>query len=208
MKAFLFGNVDVARLLIRVGADLEYYDLRWWNSLCHLWTQNRPHHATTREMLEICALQGFTAWNEADKVGWTPCHRAAAYGLGEEIHFLHGIGGDIHNHMPPWLWSPLACAVWEGNQSTFDALIGLLPVEEVLEEKDVRGWTALHFAAQKGCKYISEKLLDFGVDPEALSVGADFWMARELENKRLTAGDIARAYGHGELWDEIVNTHS
>ena len=99
---------------------------------------------------------------------------------------------------------PVTCAVWNSNESTFDAFMDLLPVEEILGVKDSRGWTLLHIAAQNGCKHILRTLLDLGADLGALTVGTRHWVTESLENKSLTAEVIAREYGHGELWDEVV----
>lgn len=150
----------------------------------------------------------FSAWNDVDAVGWGPCHRAGAYGRGEDIYNLECKGGNMHTYTTKHMWGPITCAVWNKNKETFDAFVDLLPVEEVLNTKDSRRWTLLHFAAQGGCRHILKKLLDLGADPEVLTVGTGTWVKEELRYKTLTAEVIARGYGHGELWDEITGCHS
>ena len=147
--------------------------------------------------------EGFTAWNDPDPRGWTPCHRAAAYGRGKDIHTLHCKGGNMHSYTTDYLWGPVTCAVWNSNESTFDAFLDIIPVKYIVDFTDSRGWTLLHMAAQNGCKHIIGSLLALGADTEALTVGTRYWVKEELEYKRLTAETIARAYGHGDLWDEI-----
>ena len=148
--------------------------------------------------------QGFSAWNDTDPRGWTPCHRAGAYGRGEDIRSLECKGGNLHSYTTDHMWGPVTCAVWNSNESTFDAFIDLLPVEEILYVKDSRGWMLLHFAAQNGCRHMLRTLLDLGADLGALTVGTRHWVTESLEGKSLTAETIAREYGHGELWDEVV----
>ena len=98
----------------------------------------------------------------------------------------------------------MTCAVWYSNESTFDAFMDLLDTEEIMGISDPRGWTLLHMAARNGCEHILRELLRIGADREALTVGTEYWVREGLEWRSLTAETIARAYGHGELWDKVV----
>lgn len=98
----------------------------------------------------------------------------------------------------------MTCAVWYSNESTFDAFMDLLDIEEIVEISDTRGWTLLHMAARKGCEHIFRGLLKIGADCEALTIGNQWWVLEKLEWRSLTAETIARAYGHGEIWDRVV----
>lgn len=102
------------------------------------------------------------------------------------------------------LWGPMTCAVWNNNESTFDAFMHLLEPKEVLDMIDSTGWTLLHFAAENGSRHIIKTLLDIGLNPRASTVGPQTWMRKRLEWEKLTAETIAREYGHGELWDSVV----
>ena len=148
--------------------------------------------------------QGFSAWNACDTEGWTPCHRAGAYGRGEDIRSLSHKGGNMHAYITDFSWGPITCAVWFDNISTFDAFMDLLPLQEILNVTDSRGWTLLHMAAQNGSEYMIRALLDIGADTGALTAGTRFWVTERLKYKELTAERIAREYGHGELWDRIT----
>ena len=148
--------------------------------------------------------EGFSAWNKTDPSGWTPCHRAGAYGKGEDIYNLNYKGGNMRSYTTDQLWGPMTCAVWNGNESTFDAFMKLLEPEEILDMRDSSGWTLLHLAAENGSRHILKALLDIGIDPMALTVGPQDWVPKRLEWESLTAETIAREYGHGEIWDSVV----
>ena len=148
--------------------------------------------------------EGFSAWDDTDPSGWSPVHRAGAYGSGEDIRNLEFKGANLHMYTTDFLWGPMTCAVWYSNESAFDAFMDLFDTEEIVNISDTRGWTLLHMAARNGCEHIMRRLLLIGADCEALTIGTEWWVIERLEWKRLTAETIARAYGHGELWDKLV----
>lgn len=94
--------------------------------------------------------------------------------------------------------------MWHDNVSTVDTFMDLFEIEEVVGIVDSRGWTWLHMAAKNGCEHILRTLLVIGADHEALTRGTIWWVLDELDWKLLTAETIARAYGHGELWDKLI----
>lgn len=112
----------------------------------------------------------------------------------------------MRSYTTNYLWGPMTCAVWNNNESTFDAFMDLLESKEVLDIRDSSGWTLLHLAAENGSRHIIKTLLDIGVNSRALTVGPQDWMPKELEWERLTAERIARENGHGELWDSVVGS--
>ena len=148
--------------------------------------------------------RGFSAWDDTDTRGWSPVHRAAAFGRGEDIRNLEFKGANLHSYTTDFLWGPITCAVWHKNESTFDAFIDLIETEEIVGISDSRGWTLLHMAAKNGCEHILRKLLLIGADRQALTIGTQYWVLDELDWKCLNAETIARAYGHQEIWDKIV----
>ena len=202
--AFRLGNADIIRCLLSAGADLDYQNTRTWTALSYVWDPDRPSPSSTGEILGICMSENFSAWNETDPRGWTPCHRAGAYGKGEDIYNLHYKGGNMRSYTTDYLWGPMTCAVWNNNESTFDAFMDLLEPKEVLDMVDSTGWTLLHHAAENGSRHIITTLLDIGLNPRASTVGPQTWMPKRLEGEKLTAEKIAREYGHGELWDSVV----
>ncbi len=103
-----------------------------------------------------------------------------------------------------YLWGPMTCAVWNNNESTFDAFMDLLESKELLDIRDSTGWTLLHLAAENGSRHIMKTLLSNGANPRALTVGPQHWLPKRLECERLTAETIAREHGHGELWESLM----
>ncbi len=98
----------------------------------------------------------------------------------------------------------MTCAVWNNNESTFDAFMDLLESRELLDIRDSTGWTLLHLAAENGSRHMIKTLLSSGADPGALTVGPQHWLPKRLEYERLTAETIAREHGHGELWESVT----
>jgi ankyrin repeat protein len=205
-NAFFIGNADIIRLLMKAGADLEYRNRRSWSSVSYLWEPGRPSHRSTCEILDICAENGFYDWNNTDVMGWSAAHRAAAYGSSDDIRSLAYKGANIHSYTTDQFWGPVTCAVWNSNESTFDALAELLSNEEIVNARDSRGWTLLHFAAQTGSEQLMRKLRVLGVATDALTIPTTLWVTQGLEGKRLTAEVIASEYGYGNSWDKAMMT--
>ena len=113
----------------------------------------------------------------------------------------------MRSYTTPDFWGPMTCAVWSGNESTFDAFMDLLGPEEIVNMVDNSGWTLLHLAAENGSRHILKTLLDIGINPRALTVGPQDWMPDRLKWESLTAETIARENGHGEVWDSLVATN-
>ena len=110
----------------------------------------------------------------------------------------------MRSYTTDYLWGPMTCAVWNSNESTFDAFMDLLESEEILDIRDSSGWTLLHIAAENDSRHIMKTLMDIGINPGALTVAPQHWVPKSLEWERLTAERIAREYGHGELWDSVI----
>ena len=205
-SAFFVGNPEVIRLLLSQGAELEYKNARTWTSLSFLWDPERPplDEINMAQILDICAREGFSAWNDADFLGWTLTHRAAAYGSGDDIRNLKYKRVNMHSYTRDLLWAPITVAVWSGNVSTFDELVKVLPKVEIITFCDTRGWNLLHFAPHNGSGHMMRVLLNLGIDRSILTARSDAWIKAELEWLELTAEDIARAYGHGDIWDIVI----
>jgi ankyrin repeat protein len=206
-NAFYIGNSKLVKLLLEHGAEIDCKNARSWTSISYLWDPQRQQHSSEEvaKILTLSSSNYFSAWNDTDTRGWTPAHRAAAYGTFEDIYSLRCKGANMHKYTTEYHWGPIHYAIWFNNESTFDALVDqdTLPRAEIVELRDTRGWTLLHFAAQKGSEHMIRKLLASGIN-RAVVASTDIWIKDELEWKSMTAEDIARGYGHGEIWDKLI----
>lgn len=205
-NAFLIGHADIIRLLISAKADLEYMNKRAWTSLYYLWDPTVPYHNTTAEILEICTLHQVDSWQLRDVAGWTPLHRAAAFGQEADIKKIFNLGviDRTANPLTVVNWSPIQCAARFGNLSTFEYLSQNYYTPDLQRIFDKRGWNLLHLAAASGSKGMISHLLSLGLDPRALSDPATFMLPEELDNKSLTPRTIAEHYRHGEMYDHAL----
>jgi hypothetical protein len=193
----------MVRLLLSAGADLDYVNGRTWTPLSYIWDPQRPSHAAT-ELIEICKLEGFTGWEYRDMWGWTPMHRAAAFGHGEDVQKLLDVGVSPNAVTVPAAWRPVHCSVKYGNESTFDKFVEHTVPAVLLKMRDARGWTLLHLAAERGSKNILLKLLGMGANPEILSEPSTVLVPEGLQGVQLSARTIAIHCNNGEIFDEAI----
>ena len=200
----MIGDAEIIRLLLNAKAEPNYKNRREFLCVDFLWEPERPPHARTCEIMDIFHCHGFDAWNDVDTWGWSPCHRAGAYGSGEEILALEYQGVNLHMYTTRCLWGPMTVAVWHKNTSTFDTFMDLFPTQEILNITDSRGWTLLHMAAQNGNEHILKRLSDAGANTTVKTMGTTEWVCDSIKGKCLTAADIAQAYDYGHLWDRLT----
>jgi ankyrin repeat protein len=205
------GDSALVHLLLEAGAEIEYKNARTWTSLSFLWDPDREPHSSQEmgKILELCSRNYFEAWSDPDVMGWTPAHRAAAYGTGDDIRnlhirSLHCKGASMHSYNKDLHWTPITYSIWRNNESTFAAFVRILTTAEIVQFRDNRGWTLLHFAAEQGSERMLKTLLELGVDREVLSIPTKIWIMDELEGQSLIAENIAYACGHGDIWDKVV----
>ena len=203
----MYGNAKMIRLLLAAGADLEYVNGRTWTSLSYLWDPEMPYHSGTMEILDICFSNEFNGWRNADRTGWAPIHRAAAFGAGPHIHKLCILGATIDQETHFNHWNPLQCAARYGNMSTFISIASqspLLAARTVLNQVDTRGWGLLHLAAASGNEQMMALVVNMGADPKASSDPSSVLLPNALANKKLTPDMIADYYGHGQIYAQAV----
>lgn len=104
---------------------------------------------------------------EADKVGVTPLHRAAAGNHVEVCEFLVESKANI-NALDRYLVTPLKRAVYNGH---VDTLIALLDMGADLNLPDSQGKMVIHHAAEQGHLQCVETMLEKGASVNAEVVG-------------------------------------
>jgi hypothetical protein len=157
------------------------------------------------EYLELLSSATFSEFDIQDVDGWTAMHRAAAFGTGEDIAALVNRGSSVT--LPtPMNWMPIRCAVRFENVDTFLELVKHLQPSFV-DEKDVRGWTLLHEAANMGSSTMLHLILSYGADPHTISEATSYVVPKGLANRLLTPADVARNKGDDtyKIYVEALN---
>ena len=203
-NAFYCGRPDIVRQLLTAKADLEYVNRRGWSPIPYLWDPMGSNPRTI-ELLDICAEKSFDLWESQDLLGWTPLHRAAAFGHDKDIKKLTS----VMNGRASWdmvtldlKWRPLHCAVRYGNVSTFNVLVKDITACDWLGLVDLRGWTLLHLAAQSGSEEMMFKLFEAGAVPSILSNASGISVPEGLDNRELTPQMIAQQCGYQDIYEK------
>lgn len=191
--AFTCRQIEIARVLLAKGASSEHISLRGWNPIFYLYSPALTQSAST-EYLELILGDCFTSINIQDADGWTSLHRAAAFGLADDIETLIKFGASTSILNDRLEWTPPFCAVQFGNVSTFTTLQKYTD-SAVLEQNDARGWTMLHVAANTGNLEMMTLLLQAGADPLALTEPSEKLVPPGLEGRTLSVAQIARNKG-------------
>ena len=101
--------------------------------------------------------------------------------IDKKVHFLIQAGADM-NWADDWGWTPLHCAVSNGNVAAIEALFKYLPELDLEIASEPHGWTVLFRAAYRGHKKIVEMLLGAGANP---------W---HVDSENMTALEVAARY--------------
>jgi ankyrin repeat protein len=197
--AFLYGHPEIARMLLRAKADLDYVNRRMWTSPRYIFDPELSK-LDTSHLLEICLTEEFDQWNSPDAAGWTILHRAAAFGQARDVTTLIVMGADTTAKVSVMYWMPIHCAAKFGNLSTFDVLADKFPRHALKNLTDSRGWTFLHLAAASGSLDLLVSLLCRRLSPDLRSNASHLSVPQGLEGVEATPLDIARACGQQDVY--------
>lgn len=187
--AFELNEVEIARQLIRNGADLEYVSARGWTVIHHIW-EHINGGENSLEFYEICFAEGFDSYNVQDGMGWSCLHRASAFGTARDIHFILQGGASLAIYTKNHDWSPMHVATVMNNADTLAAL-SLHCTEKNLHARDAHGWTPLHLAVDREAEETMKFLLERKADPLAQTYLNTTWFPVGLEHQVLRPGDLA-----------------
>jgi ankyrin repeat protein len=191
-------------LLISYGADKDNVnDVNFTPSYHIFQPQREPNNRKTSELLDIMEPYALWGLNTQSVQGWTPAHRAAAFGNGEDMSSLIERGADIDLQTYELGWTPVFVAVHYRNISTFKRLTRYLN-SDFVHSKDFRGWTLLHIAAEAGAPELVALLLKLGADPHRLSEICDSsFILDDMRGIRLSPTDIARRLGRDKFLEYV-----
>ena len=150
------GHMEVARLLVELGADATAQDNQGWTPL---------HWAAKEGSMDLAYLlivQGADVTAQ-DNDGWTPLHWAMLRGSVNISHFLIEHGADLTAQDGNGL-TPLHWAVKEGS---VDVTRILVEHGADVAAKDNYGSTPLHWAVLKESVELTRLLAEHGADASA-----------------------------------------
>jgi ankyrin repeat protein len=121
------------------------------------------HWAAANGHLSVCEI--LLDWNCAidakDGGGDTPFHLAACHGRTFCATTLAARGSDTRA-VNNFGWSAIHHTAWHGHDETFQALVGSLPIRELLELPDKAGHSPLHLAVLRGHVKVVQQILSHG----------------------------------------------
>ena len=199
---FYLRQPETARLLICNGADAENISLYGTTPLFHLFQPNQePTMTSAAELIEMLTPHSLSGINTQSCEGWTPLHRAAAYGTGQDVENLVKRGANLTLRTSNEQWMPIFVAVKSNNTDAFEQLVRYSP-PSCIQDADVRGWTMLHIAAALGSSELIARLISLGVDPHARSYPSSEWsnglVPGNMHSMQLTPADVAKFTGADE----------
>jgi ankyrin repeat protein len=200
--AFYCKQPEIARMLISNGADPEHISSHGTTPLFHLFQPDqKPTMTSTAELIEMLTPHSLSGINTQSCKGWTPLHRAAAYGTGQDVENMVKRGANLTLKTSYEKWLPIFVAVNFNNIDTFKQLASYSP-KSCIEDVDVRGWTMLHIAAALGSSELVEHLIRLGADPYALSRSGSEWsndlIPENMQGRQLTPAGVAKFSGEDE----------
>jgi len=194
-------------MLISKGADAENINVYGATPLFQLFQPNRESTMTpAAEFIEMLTPHLLSGINTQSINGWTPLHRAAAYGTGQDIDSLVKRGANLTLKTYQEQWTPIFVAVEFNNIDTFERL-AFYSTRSFVQSTDVRGWTMLHIAAGLGNSELIVLLIIHGADPHALSCPiaeqSNELVPENMRGSQLTPTDVAK-YSGAETFSTYV----
>ena len=188
-SSFLRGHIDIARILLARGANIEYIDRDGYSVLSYLWIVDESSEKSL-EFMRMCLANEFAEVNACDSRGWSAFHRAAAVGTSEDVEAFLRLGASLALRAEWYGWTALFFAASHDNIETFRTIVRHSG-PDVYESLDGDGWTLLHCCIYFGAPRVMKLLLQNGVDVNQLSHPAPLPEDPELSYRELTPSDIA-----------------
>ncbi|RYP46066.1 hypothetical protein DL769_011416 [Monosporascus sp. CRB-8-3] len=192
-SCFLRGEIDIARILLNRGADIEHLDSDGYSVLSYLWIVDKPLEKSV-DFMRLCTSGGFSEVNACDSRGWTPFHRAAAVGTSDDVKAFLKLGASLDLRAEWYGWTALFFAASHDNLETFQTIVGHSGTD-VYESLDGDGWNLLHCCTYFGAPRVMKLVLQNGIDVNQKTHPAPLPEDPELSYRELTAFDIAMYIG-------------
>lgn len=192
-SSFLRGKLDIARILLSRGADLEHVDSDGYSVLSYLWVVDGKMDKSV-DFMRLCQANGFSEVNACDNRGWTAFHRAAAVGTPDDVEAFLQLGASLDLRAEWYGWTALFFAASHDNIDTFQTLVKHSG-PDVYESLDGDGWTLLHCCVYFGAPRVMRLVLQNGLDVNQKTLPAPLPEDPELSYRELTPTDIAHYIG-------------
>jgi len=192
-SSFLRGHLDIARLLLTRGADIEHVDNDGYSVLSYLWVVDKPLEKSG-DFMRLCLANEFSEVNTCDSRGWSAFHRAAAIGTPEDVEAFLRLGASLDLRAEWYGWTALFFAASHDNVETFQTIVRHSGAD-VYESLDGDGWNLLHCCIYFGAPRVMRMVLQNGIDVNQLTHPAPLPEDPELSYKELTPFDIALYIG-------------
>lgn len=165
--------------------------------LFHLFQPDQESTMTSAtELIDMLTPHSLSGINTQSRQGWTPLHRAAAYGTSQDVKSLVKRGANLTLKTIHEQWIPIFVAVNFNNIDTFEQLVRYSP--SCIQDTDVRGWTMLHIAAALGSSELVARLVSLGADPHVRSHSSsenNELVPEHMHGVQLTPADVAKFSG-------------
>lgn len=184
MKAAATGRLDLCKLFLRGGMDVDSTDAQGWTPIMHAIAGQQP------EVVEFYLAKS-ASLRTCDDAGWTPLIFASYYGTASVVQSLIAKGAEV-DAITRRGTSALIAATGNGHADIVEVL---LVAKADPMQRDESGKDALRYAEEKGYQKIFQLVndaLDRARRPKAGTREA------VLEEKALTGGLIGAA-GKGDL---------
>ncbi|KAL2871201.1 ankyrin repeat-containing domain protein [Aspergillus lucknowensis] len=188
-SSFLRGHLDIARVLVSQGADIEHVDSDGYSVLSYLWVDDGPV-AESSEFMRLCIANEFAEVNACDSRGWTPLHRAAAVGTPDDVEAFLKLGASLEARANWYGWTALFFAASHDNVDAFQTIIRHAG-NQAFESLDGDGWNLLHCCVYFDAPRVLRLALQSGLDVNRKTLPAPLPEDPELSYRELTVADIA-----------------
>ncbi|KAH6852230.1 ankyrin repeat-containing domain protein [Alternaria alternata] len=192
-SAFLHGHLNIGRVLLNQGADIEHIDSDGYSVLSYLWVVDKPLEKSA-EFMRFCLANDFGEVNTCDSRGWSAFHRAAAIGTSDDVETFLKLGASLELRAQWYGWTALFFAASHDNLETFQTIVRHSE-PDVYESLDGDGWTLLHCCIYFGAPRIMRLCLQNGTNVNQLSLPSPLPEDPELSYRELSPSDIALYIG-------------
>ncbi|KAL8880307.1 MAG: hypothetical protein Q9198_002257 [Flavoplaca austrocitrina] len=192
-SCFLRGNLDIARILLTRGADIEHVDADGYSVLSYLWVVDSAFTKSV-DFMRLCLANEFSEVNACDSRGWSAFQRAAAIGTPEDVDAFLKLGASLDLRAEWYGWTALFFAASHDNVETFLAIVRQSR-SDVYESLDGDGWTLLHCCIYFGAPRVMRLVLLNGLNVNQLTHPAPLPEDPDLSYRELTPTDIALYIG-------------